>query len=116
MKHSLLLVLLFISACSEEIKPKINVEDYAVDKKYCVHMCMRATFSMFHGEGHSWGAGSSSMNGLSQEKIFDRVKSECVGFYDTERCCRRDQNDYEYKTVKSWIHGSEYGPCAGDVK
>lgn len=107
----LLLTFLLLSGCSEVARPEYDVEKFVVDKKICIQTCMRYTFGMFHSEGQSWGTGSSSMNGLTQTQIFDRVKNECVQYYKDERCCRRPSDDYSVQVLSSTIHGYEYGAC-----
>ncbi len=79
-----LLSMLFLVGCIES-KPR-PVINHNREKKYCIQACMEHTFKWFHNKGSSWGTGSSSMNGLSQTQVFDRVKKECVEFYKDEKC------------------------------
>ena len=91
------------------------MSDYVVDKKYCVSACMHTEFRSFQNEGKSWGTGSSSMNGLNQDKIYDRVKQECVAFYAEEKCCKRSGLDIE-AMEEPYVHGYDFGACVKDIK
>lgn len=118
MKYIILFALLLVG-CAEPPTPKLNIQDFVVDKKYCISECMSHTFSMFHNNGSSWGTGSSSMNGLSQEKIFDRVKKECQDFYNNETCCHVKyplESWDSHKVLLSVIHSYKFGVCQKGVK
>jgi len=104
-----LILLLVLVGCSDD-EPK-QPEDYAIDVKYCVANCMKYEFKNFHNNGKSWGTGSSSMNGLSQSKIYDRVKQECVEFYKGEKCCKWNHEYTSNRNIETWIHGRDFGVC-----
>jgi len=80
-----------------------------VDKKYCHSVCTRHEFKKFHNSGGSF-SGSSSMNGLSQRQIYDRVLDYCKDFYKKERCCKPSKSDYREVKV-SHFHSYDYGAC-----
>jgi hypothetical protein len=99
----LVLALLALTACSDPPKPSKHVA-----MKYCIEKCMSSQFGNFHG-GKMFG-GSSSMNGLTQTQIFDRVEKYCNDFYKDEQCCHGswvDESDNDYNQV----HDNYYGAC-----
>lgn len=110
----LLLILLFLTACIEERNPLVYKK---VDKKYCVANCRAYEFKNFHNSGSSWGTGSSSMNGLSQSAIYDRVIDECNTFYKDNGCCSIDYA-HQYDHYVSHFHGGDftYGECLHPLK
>lgn len=82
-----LLPLILLLSCS---KPKFTLKKGIFGEtkmKHCINSCIKDQFGMFHNKGESWGTGSSSMNGLIQSKIYDRVREECVKFMQGEKCC-----------------------------
>jgi len=95
----LLMMLMNISGCKE--KPFLSTE--IRDVKYCHSACIKNTFENFHSDG--WG--TSSMDGMSQSKVFDRVERYCKEFYQNERCCKMSDKNYNIET----LHGYRYGPC-----
>lgn len=95
--------------CTEEIRKPVPAKE--VSKKYCINECLKSVFSDFHHEGSSWGTGSSSMNGLSQEKIFDRVIKYCDDFYKEEKCCEPGDSLYSSFYGLNTIHSFKYGAC-----
>lgn len=94
------LILISLTGCTALFyeEPKI-VE---VDVKYCIAVCRAYEFGNFHN-GTSMG-GSSSMNGLTQAQIFDRVTKSCEDFYAKTKCCEG------YDTVRR-LHNYRYGEC-----
>jgi hypothetical protein len=96
-----------LSACVQEGKEPRPQEFKAM--KYCIDNCLWAKFQMFHAEGHSWGTGSSSMSGLGQERIYDRVLAYCKEFYSDEKCCEGDAG-VTWRNINT-IHGFRYGAC-----
>lgn len=99
----LLIIVLSLTLMSCERGKKVKVKGIVGETKpkYCIKACMEEHFEMFHNEGDSWGTGSSSMNGLSQQKIFDRVEQQCEKFMKGEKCCKwtynqGKQNNLEY--------------------
>lgn len=108
MKYIVIILTFLMFAC-EPVPPQ-PIKNNVIAMKNCMHVCMSSTFEMFHHQGSNWGTGSSSMNGLSQEKIFDRVVKYCEEFYKEEKCC---QYDYRYRTTYkvNKIHSYEYGAC-----
>jgi len=109
-KLFLILLTPIVLACTQD-RPTYSIPNYGVEKKYCIEVCVRHTFAMFHNAGQSWGAGSSSMSGLTQTQIFDRVRKECVDFYSNEACCRRPDGDYNNHVIATHIHGYDFGAC-----
>ena len=108
-----LLLLLLITGCEVEPLTPAEIFKYKVDLKYCVSNCMKYEFKKFHNSSSAFlgGAGSSSMNGLTQTQIYDRVKKECVEFYEGETCCTFN---YEYgidSSVKAIMHGWDFNAC-----
>jgi hypothetical protein len=81
-----------------------------VDKKYCVSECRKTEFKLFHSKGSSWGAGSSSMNGMSQSAIYTEVTKSCEEFYKTEKCCEWNRGYSTDNNIRT-IHGFDYGVC-----
>jgi len=107
-KLSLIIICLALTSCTEEKKEKISA---VTDVKYCIQNCIKHTFKWFHNKGSSWGTGSSSMKSLGQSQIFDRVKAECVEFYNNEKCCANKISD-SLNTIKNWrLHGGGFGVC-----
>lgn len=104
----LILILLFIS-CHKKRELK-DPKEFYVNMKYCISVCMNYEFHRFHSKGESWGAGSSSMNGLSQKSIYDRVKQECIEFYKDEKCCKWNREYTGYNNI-DWFHSTKYGAC-----
>lgn len=104
------LFMLFITGCEER---KVTIETAKVPVKYCIENCLKNQFHMFHNNGQSWGTGSSSMNGLMQSQIYDRVKQECVEFYKDEQCCKTNipGGVYTFDVLKTTIHGIDFGAC-----
>jgi len=81
-----------------------------VPMKYCIDACKNEEFSRFH-HGESFG-GSSSMGGLHQEAIYDRVEKSCKEFYGGEKCCELSfYKDYKDRYLRP-VHGYEYAPCS----
>ena len=87
-----------------------------VDKRFCIDSCLKNTFSKsFHSRGDSWGTSSSSMNGLSQKKIFDRVISYCQDFYNGYECCDYFKSSDSARKMMTDPHGYSFQIC-GEVK
>lgn len=97
-------VLLLIAACTPP--PPEPPRDYKVDKKYCVASCRSGEFGNFH-HGTSLG-GSSSMNGLTQTQIYDRVTKECEKFFTS--CCEWNNVYGRYSNIVE-LYGYHYGEC-----
>lgn len=105
-----LLILILIASCRERVaEPKAVIK--RVEMKYCISECMKYEFKKFHAKGDSWGTSSSSMSGLSQKSIYDKVKEDCLDFYKGSDCCKRQYGDLDNKTIKSGIHGYKFGEC-----
>lgn len=77
--------------------------------KNCIDECVRAEFSLFHSSGQSWGEGSSSMAGVTQGQIFDRILDYCEDFYSDEKCCEGDLGA-AWNNINT-IHGVRFGAC-----
>lgn len=107
MKYLFLLGFILVGCGEPEKQPP--PKDMHVDRKFCISECRAHEFQNFHGEGHSWGAGSSSMTGLSQEKIFDRVTRECEKFYEKASCCKAT-SIIDSDNIQR-IHSRYYGEC-----
>lgn len=107
MKLIMLCLILFIVGCKPDRYYKLK-RIKKVDKKYCLEACRAKTFESFHSTGNSWGTGSSSMNGLSQSQIFDRVDRSCKEFYKGEDCCDRFNL---YAIGLPTNHGYDYSAC-----
>jgi len=104
------IILLLLTGCVVE-KETYKISDFKKPMKYCIEACLHSSFRMFHGKGESWGTGASSMQGLGQAKIFDRVMSYCKNFYEEESCCKRPSKDYSNQVVVSYQHHYTYGAC-----
>jgi hypothetical protein len=106
-----LICALMLAACAcDEIKEPAR--DWRRPMKYCIDKCLSATFVDFHHAGSSWGTGSSSMNGLSQEKIFDRVLGYCKEFYEGETCCQHNgKYGADDNIVSRGTHHYDFGAC-----
>lgn len=102
------IILIFLIGCTE--KNNNDRTNWIVPVKYCLDVCNINTFKSFHSKGDSWGTSSSSMNGLSQNAIFDRVEKYCKEFYAEEKCCEFNYQHLDQKSIIP-IHGWEYGPC-----
>jgi len=111
MKYIWILSITLGTACTNPVITEYKVEDYERPMKYCKEECLRESFTMFHNLGRSWGTGSSSMNGLSQTQIFDRVIKYCENYYSGEICCERPSDDFRKTVITSHQHGYDYGPC-----
>jgi hypothetical protein len=109
------IIVIYIIVTTIGCETDYEKETIVVDVKYCISECMSFEFERFHNKGSSWGTGSSSMGGLSQGSIYDRVKVECVEFYKNEKCCKREPRDYTRKNVSRY-HGYEYGECLNRIK
>ena len=83
-----LIPILMLFGCTEKKPVHYN---YVVPMKFCLIACRQNEFRNFH---HSTSlSGASSMSGLSQTQIYDRVNQECEKIFDGEKCC-----------VASWRH------------
>ena len=102
-----LAVILFLSGCVDA-KHQPFPPPVQVSVKYCLDQCIGETFSNFHERGRAWGAGASSMNGLSQSQIFDRVEAYCAKFYRGEKCCEAGAS--AWRNIQT-VHGYNYGAC-----
>jgi hypothetical protein len=104
MKLNYLIILLALTACTKEtIAPATQIK-----MKVCLDKCIRNTFENFHNS--SFLSGSSSMDGLSQKQIFDRVITYCNKYYEGETCCKASGNDYTDKNVDK-THDYRVGAC-----
>jgi len=103
------IILAVLTGCVDNETYKVS--DFKKPMKYCIEACLHSSFKMFHHKGESWGTGSSSMQGLGQAKIFDRVMSYCTNFYKEENCCTRPTKDYSHQVVVSYQHHYKYGAC-----
>jgi len=109
----LVLLIIILTSC-ESNKDKENLY---VDMKYCIDGCLENRFQIFHGRGRSWGTGSSSMNGLSQKQIYDRVIKYCEVFLKGEKCCTRYfRSDTSIISGRIFKHSftHDYGICADE--
>jgi len=99
-KKHLLIFVAILTGCQDEPHTPIS-------NKYCVQDCMKYQFKWFHSKGRSWGTGSSSMNGIGQSKIYERVKQNCEEFYKDEICCVQGRNNYTdfQDPHSSWNYG-----------
>lgn len=94
-------------ACGPQ-QPRKPAAHFIRPMKYCLDSCIHSTFRNFHNS--SYGGGSSSMDGLSQKKIFDRVETYCKEFYKDEKCCEWNREYAEDRNITE-IHGWDYGAC-----
>ena len=111
----LIIMFLLLLSCNGKPLKEIDKKRFQKPIKFCVDYCMVATFGNFHNKGSSWGTGSSSMNGLGQQKIFDKVLSYCEKFYEGQDCCSRNHRYGKDNSVET-VHGYDYGICAGRYK
>jgi hypothetical protein len=81
---SALIILLasFVTGCveaeTEEKRPK------KMNTEWCVNVCIDDLFDNMHNNSNSWGAGSSSMNGMQQNNTFLEIKDYCESVYSKE--------------------------------
>jgi hypothetical protein len=92
--------------CTQE-PPPTPVE--IVNTKFCIQVCTDHEFRKFHANGESWGTGSSSMNGVSESKIYEKVRQQCIEFYKEETCCLVKHHTGFSKIFQ--IHSYNYGAC-----
>jgi len=109
MKYFLIAILLVGAGCTFQDARPGNVKK--VDKKFCVSVCRSSEFQNFHNRGRSWGAGSSSMGGLQQGEIYDRVTRECEKFYEKEECCLVNPGISGATPYIHDIHSHNFGAC-----
>lgn len=106
MKFKLLLLILLLTSCKSS-----NI-DNTTKLKFCIHDCVVWTFSKaFHARGRSWGTSSSSMVGLTQTEIYNKVNSECKLLYQNESCCRRIGFG-KYIVIRGF--GRNFGLCGSE--
>jgi hypothetical protein len=94
--------ILFLVGCNQDPV----YESTPAPMAYCIAECMSHEFGNFHGQGDSWGTGSSSMSGLTQSDIFNTVKSHCEAIYD--KCFKAYHSDFIN------IHGHYAGNSESD--
>lgn len=101
------LVLITITSCQEQ-DTEVNIDDYKVSTKFCVAACVKTEFRLFHtGNGQFLGgSSSSSMGGIGDTSIYQKVYAKCEEFYSLESCCKWSP----YNTVHN-NHGGNYGMC-----
>lgn len=105
MMKYLLLILMFTGCAPSEEEKKLKY----IKNKECVEVCISARFGDFHNSGSSWGTGSSSMSGLSQSEIYNRVVKHCEDYYKDEKCCQYNYNLQSGGISK--IHSYNIGAC-----
>jgi len=109
---TLILLVVLLQGCHEGLRKEKNT-DYQLDMKYCMSSCMDYEFKKFHN-GQSFG-GSSSMDGLAETKIYQRVEMFCKNFYKDETCCKWNHKYLDRnQTIKTWVHGNKFGACKED--
>jgi len=110
MKFVIFSALLFWGfGCVEPLPPKTI---FIVKNKNCIDQCIGKRFGSFHNGGRSWGAGSSSMNGMSQKGTFDTVEKYCRKYYLGERCCEYPYaSRYTRRQIMRDTHGAWFGVC-----
>jgi len=79
----LCLVITIFSGCQRENQPPQPpfVFEVEMHKEWCVNVCMGSFLKDFQSKGDSWGTSSSSMNGLSEDNIFTKIKGYCENIY-----------------------------------
>ncbi len=114
MKNKILLIICAIvfAGCEKEGKVCDLIPYHDV---VCSHECLENTFNMF---GHSesqflGGAASSSMGGMNQSKIFDRVISYCkdIKKEDSWKCCNAQWRNCSKRTHHVIIRFGDSGYC-----
>lgn len=82
-----LILFLILSGCT----PRATYVMVPKEAKHCINDCLHRTFNAFgHTSSKSLGgAAASSMAGLSQDKIFDRVLKYCKDFSSCGQCMRK---------------------------
>lgn len=106
MKTLILIITTMVFMSCTDSKPASHKRE-VTKMKYCMKECIRDTFSMFHNEGDSWGTGSSSMSGLSQSGIIDRVEKQCQEMLEGEECCK----GYESLGSVDYGFSNGFGTC-----
>lgn len=91
MKFLLLITVVLVSSCIDTPQAPYIAEEKPL--KWCIDKCIKNTFRMFNN-GQFLG-GSSSMNGISEVNIFDKIHNYCANYYK-DKC---------YENLRNPTHG-----------
>lgn len=100
MKKILFIYIIFtLSGC--DTKKNIYPPFIIKDKQPCVDACISRRFEDFHHEG-GFISGSSSMNGLKQNEIWNTINNYCSNLMKNRDCV------YLFNTYRDDIYSFDY--------
>lgn len=83
------ILLLVLVGCTERPPERKAWDQYRkVDMKFCIDQCLEHKMRMFHSTDSQFlgGAASSSMGGIQETAILDKLTNYCEHLYGQETC------------------------------